>query len=141
VARDSGRISLKPVVVVISRNDDTRAALRRIFREIDWSIRERRSVASFGESVPPAWSGLVLTDYTLGDGTWRDVAEAAEAHSPNTRVIVMSRVADDYMWAEVLNCGAFDLISQQPVDRAEVVRTAAAALRHMHNAGAASAAA
>ena len=47
-------------------------------------------------------------------------------------VIVTARLADDYLWAEVLNEGGFDVLAQ-PFDREEVIRVISAATRRSHN--------
>ncbi len=44
-------------------------------------------------------------------------------------LIVASRLADDRLWAEVLNLGAFDLLLGEPFDREEVLRVTESAWR------------
>ena len=44
------------------------------------------------------------------------------------QLIVTSRTADDYLWAEVLNIGGYDVLPQ-PLERDEVERVVAAARR------------
>jgi len=44
-------------------------------------------------------------------------------------VIVASRLADERLWAEVLNLGGYDLLAK-PFDRDELVRVIAMAARH-----------
>jgi hypothetical protein len=43
--------------------------------------------------------------------------------------VVTSRTADDYLWAEVLNVGGYDVLAQ-PLERDEVERVVASARRH-----------
>ena len=43
-------------------------------------------------------------------------------------VIVTSRLADDRLWAEVLNLGAYDVLAK-PFDRTEAIRAVGAAWR------------
>jgi DNA-binding response OmpR family regulator len=45
---------------------------------------------------------------------------------------VTSRVADDSLWAEVLNLGAYDLL-MKPFDLTEVFRVVSLAWRHWKN--------
>jgi DNA-binding response OmpR family regulator len=45
------------------------------------------------------------------------------------QLVVTSRLADDHLWAEVLNIGGFDVLAR-PLDRDEVERVVASASRH-----------
>ena len=67
------------------------------------------------------------------DGTWKDVfREARDLDNPPAFVVV-SRLADERLWAEVLNLGGFDVLLK-PFVRSEVVRVMGMALRHWENA-------
>ena len=44
-------------------------------------------------------------------------------------LIVTSRLADEYLWAEALNLGAYDMLAK-PFDASEVVRVLGSAWRH-----------
>lgn len=54
----------------------------------------------------------ILTEATLPDGTWLDVLETAGRLSGRMPVIVTDPHADARLWAEVLNRGGFDLLTQ-----------------------------
>jgi FixJ family two-component response regulator len=47
-------------------------------------------------------------------------------------LIVASRLADDHLWAEALNLGAWDVLAK-PFDRREVFRSVKSAWQHWHN--------
>jgi two-component system phosphoglycerate transport system response regulator PgtA len=116
-------------VVVVSHDDQNRAALRRIFGDNGWKIRERRAVSEFRHYLKPQWSGVILTECCLPDGTWRDILTLANAVCPDAKVVVTSRLADEHLWAEVLSRGAFDLLAQ-PLDQTEVLRVGTSAWQH-----------
>lgn len=63
----------------------------------------------------------VLTEASLPDGTWRDVLAHARRAGLGCAVVVTDRLADDRLWIEVLEAGAYDLLAQ-PFDAGEVVR-------------------
>ena len=44
-------------------------------------------------------------------------------------LIVTSRLADEYLWAEALNLGAYDVLAK-PFDASEVIRVLYSAWRH-----------
>ena len=55
---------------------------------------------------------VVLTEAALPDGNWLDVLHAARKHPAGLEVIVTDPHADARFWAEALNLGAYDLVSQ-----------------------------
>jgi len=64
---------------------------------------------------------VVICDGSESDSNWRLlVREMGELASPPA-LIVSSRLADERLWAEVLNLGGYDVLST-PFDRREVLR-------------------
>lgn len=77
---------------------------------------------------------VVVCDSRLGDGAWRKIlnVNGIPSASSSPALIVSSCTADEYLWAEVLNLGGFDVIAK-PFERDElrhVVQSAAATLLH-----------
>jgi hypothetical protein len=71
---------------------------------------------------------VIVCERDLPDGTWKDIlGNTAELTEPPA-LIVTSRLADDYLWAEVLNLGGYDVLAK-PFREPEVKRVLAAALR------------
>lgn len=65
---------------------------------------------------------VVICDESLPDGEWSELmAELASVRLPPI-FIVSARLADERLWAEVLNLGAFDLLTATPFDPEEVIR-------------------
>lgn len=64
---------------------------------------------------------VVLCERDLPDGNWKSVFEQVRdlVHAP--RFIVVSRLADERLWAEVLNLGGYDVLAT-PLIREEVSR-------------------
>lgn len=75
---------------------------------------------------------VVVSERDLPDGNWKDVLEAAAARENPPVVIVTSWLADDYLWAEVLNLGGYDVLAK-PFNREEVQRTVSLAWQHWQN--------
>lgn len=65
-------------------------------------------------------------------GSWKEMLEqtAVMHHSP--LLIVTSRLADERLWAEALNLGAWDVLAK-PFNRTEVIRVVESAWRHWHD--------
>jgi len=54
----------------------------------------------------------VLTEGALPDGNWLDVLHLVRESPREMVVIVTDKQADTRLWAEVLNLGAYDLLTQ-----------------------------
>jgi DNA-binding NtrC family response regulator len=55
---------------------------------------------------------VVLTEAALPDGNWLDVLHLARQSPTELEIIVTDPHADARFWAEALNLGAYDLVSQ-----------------------------
>ena len=70
---------------------------------------------------------LLFVDAELPDGSWQHLVQSVVESGKNCEVIVCSRCGDEQLWAEVLQCGAYDLIPE-PYDEREVARIARSAI-------------
>lgn len=97
-------------VLSISPSESDAVALQRILSHTAWSLEEARTLAEGLEKLAASGASVVVCNYCLPDGTWRDVlAEVAKLpHRPP--LIVASALPDDTLWMEVLDSGAYDLI-------------------------------
>lgn len=66
---------------------------------------------------------LLLCERDQADGCWLDLLKATRSLATFPSVVVWSRLADEHLWAEVLNLGAWDVLVK-PFDREEVLRVA-----------------
>jgi len=64
---------------------------------------------------------IVLCERDLLPGTWKDMLIESALLPDPPLLIVTSRLADDYLWAEALNLGAYDVLAK-PFDEGEVAR-------------------
>ena len=69
----------------------------------------------------PTSYDLLLADAELPDGSWRDLLQLILESKIPSEMIVCSRCGDEELWAEVLQCGAYDLLVE-PFERQEVHR-------------------
>ena len=81
---------------------------------------------------------IILTEAILPDGDWLDALHLAREHVGEIKVIVTDPQADARFWAEVLNLGGYDLLTQ-PFYEPEVRRILynACSCQPCHTAGAA----
>jgi FixJ family two-component response regulator len=72
---------------------------------------------------------VVITEAKLPDGDWRKLKERLNDLHPRTSLVVTSVLADDILWAAVLNEGGFDVLAK-PFCGVELFFTLSAAWRH-----------
>jgi DNA-binding NtrC family response regulator len=100
-----------------------------LFARSPWHTRR---ASCFREALPLICRDLarvVLSEGALHDGSWKDVLELAASRPYPPPLIVTSRLADERLWAEVLNLGGYDVLAQ-PLDRAEALRAIRLAWDH-----------
>jgi DNA-binding response OmpR family regulator len=66
---------------------------------------------------------VLLCERDQPDGCWLDLLDAAKNLTTPPSLVVCSRLADEHLWAEVLNLGGYDVLVK-PFDREEVLRVA-----------------
>ncbi len=118
--------------IVVSPHEGDRAALREIFLDARWTLHEVECFRDALLAVRRRPVQLVVCERELRDGSWRDLLDVLKLLPGTPPLIVTCRLADEYLWAEVLNEGGFDVLAQ-PFDREEVVRVMSAASRRMQN--------
>jgi DNA-binding NtrC family response regulator len=114
------------VLAALPDNDD-RAALRNIFRRSNWSVAFTESYDEASSALVTASFGVSIIEADLGDGRdWKHVLDLTQAMAVPVPVIVTKRLADELLWAEVLNLGGYDVLLK-PFDPTEVYRVVSSA--------------
>ena len=105
-----------PSVLVIAPNE--RSSLQSILQEAECRTfvcaryRDALDLIDF--------ASVVICEDSLPDGSWLDVLRAAQVLRRSPALIVTSRLADNRLWAEVLNLGGYDVLAQ-PLRAQEVI--------------------
>lgn len=117
------------MIVFVSASEDHHRAFRQMAGAIMQPVVGVREVGSAVAAINEHRPQVVVCDTEIsGACSWRDVLQVNRKPA-SFALIVVSRHADDGLWAEVLNLGGFDVLSI-PFQREEVERAIAAALRH-----------
>ena len=111
--------SSAPRVLSISPNEQDHGSLAKMLHPI-WRLRTARTLRSGLKTLAKLRIAVVLCECDLLPGSWRDVLDITAKRSPPPHLIVTSRLADEGLWAEVLNLGGFDVL-EKPY-RSEEVR-------------------
>ena len=94
-----------------------------------WRIHSALSLRSASVFLRAHIVPLVICEHDLMPGTWTQLLDEIRLLSIPPFLIVTSRVADDYLWAEALNMGAYDVLAK-PFDVTEVTRILSSAWLH-----------
>ncbi len=120
--------ALVKTLAILSSGDD-QFRLSEIFRHSKWDlylVQDLRSMHTVLHELAP---GAVISDCSPPDGSWKEVLlELAHVPPVPPPLIVASRLADERLWAEVLNLCGYDLL-MTPFDADEVMRTVSFAWR------------
>jgi DNA-binding NtrC family response regulator len=97
-----------------------------------WSLQTTPNLTSALAAMRQQTVPIVICESELGAASWRELwAQAAQMPDPPF-LIVTSRLADEYLWAEALNLGAYDVLAK-PFHSAEVIRSISQAWLHRSN--------
>jgi len=117
----------RPRILSVSPAFEDHVALRRILDRPQWRLD---TAGSCGEALAYLREGgavVIFCEHSLPDGSWKKVLDQAAANNAPPVVVVTSRLADDRLWAEVLNLGGFDVLAK-PFDDREVRHVLASAV-------------
>ncbi len=120
MARNSG--AGQTILAVFPAGED-RKALDRIFGQTDWRVQFAGSLEEAQAARHGCAVAVVISPTRLPDGhTWQDLLHHLQSVPDPPPLVVVDRLADDRLWAEVLNLGAYDLL-MTPFEAREVLRT------------------
>ena len=114
----SGEVS----ILSVGHLDEDHLRLVNIAVAWEWKVyraltcREAAEILGAKNEIP-----VVLCERELSDGGWKDILRIVEEHENAPLLIVASRLADEALWAEVLNIGGYDVLLT-PYETEEVVR-------------------
>ena len=126
-------INTRVQVLAVSPFEADILALSQILSHSAWEFDNANSVATASNYLLHNSAQVILCERTLPDGDWNDVLNLISGMADPPQLIVTSRDADDHLWAEVLNVGAYDVLVK-PFHPKEVFRTIGLAWRHWMSA-------
>jgi DNA-binding NtrC family response regulator len=115
--------------LLVGAYETDRLLVHDIFHSRKWRLFEARDRRCALECLQNNPVQVVVAESQVADWNWRRILVDLHHFNPVPPLVVTSRTADDYLWAEVLNVGGFDVLAQ-PLDREEVERVIASARRH-----------
>lgn len=119
-------------ILSVSPIEADHATLRCIVGHSKWTLLETDRVSTARELVREHVISVVLCECDLAPGTWIDMLGEIHNLPYPLPLIVTSKLADERLWAEALNLGAWDVLTK-PFDHVEVLRSIRHAWQHRHN--------
>ena len=108
-------------VLAVSLLPADRIRLREILSRGNWKLHEasdcHEALALLRDQSVP----VLLCERDHADGNWEDLLKATARLPAPPNLIVFSRLADESLWAKVLNLGGFDVL-MTPFEPEEVLR-------------------
>jgi DNA-binding NtrC family response regulator len=121
----------KCLALLVTPNDEDHWALIHILRPAGWAVDTARTCAEALRSLAIEPAPVVIVERCLPDGTWKTLLNRLMRMEFPPKLIVTSRLADERLWAEVLNLGGYDVLAQ-PFCATEALRCFNSACRHWH---------
>jgi DNA-binding response OmpR family regulator len=125
---DGGDSENRITVLVVSPNEEDRRSLRAIFGHSNWSLFTTGTVAETLNFLKHHVIPVILCERDLPDGGWKQLLAALVGCDHAPHLVVAARLADERLWAEVLNLGGYDVLLK-PFCSREVFRVLSMAWR------------
>jgi len=131
-ARNAGREPGDQSLLSVTSVAADRAALRDILQGSAWQMTAAANCREAVEELRRDHVSVIVCESALDDGTWKDIlCHISQSLNPPL-LIVTSRLADAYLWSEVLNLGGYDVLATpfRPQEVRYVLTTASLHLAH-----------
>lgn len=107
--------------LLISPLPENHAALGQIFERSNWILHIVDTCDAALTYLRQNHDTVVICERNLHHGDWRFILQELDVLPVRPNLIVTTRLADDDLWAEVLNVGGYDVLAQ-PFEPQEVYR-------------------
>jgi len=119
-SEDTQAVSQRAVnVLLISPFDEDHQHLRGILKHSNWQQHDARTQREAFEFLRENVAPVVICESELPDGAWQDVLSKLGGMRRPPLLVVTSRIADDRLWSEALNLGAYNVLAK-PLNMKEV---------------------
>jgi DNA-binding response OmpR family regulator len=120
-------------LLVVSPDEEDYSSLRDILEQ-DCQLQRASGREEAASALRQHRPRVVICEETFRDGNWRDLLADLQGQAEAPLLIVCSRLADNRLWAEVLNLGGHDVLTK-PFNALEVSRVVRMAARRMSYCG------
>ncbi len=100
-----------PLILVTSRAEDV-AELNELFHDTPWELAQATELKDACAVLKAASVPILLFDRDAPGPDWKTAIKRLIQARKNACVILISGVADQYLWEEVIHNGGFDLLTR-----------------------------
>jgi DNA-binding NtrC family response regulator len=104
-------ISTKVSVLAVSGDAKELKRLQCLFRGSSWGLCTARTLAEAREWLNRNETPIILCDSRLPDGDWKGLFRLTADLDRSPSFIIISRLADERLWSELLNLGGHDVLA------------------------------
>ena len=97
-------------LVLITPDDDLYLSVHNVAKHCGWQLLRARSVEQSLHTLNAFPARLVIYDWTPEDEDWRSAIDRLSARPDHPCILLASRVIDEYLWADLVTHGGFDVI-------------------------------
>jgi DNA-binding response OmpR family regulator len=126
-------LSTVQIILAVFPVGEDHTMLDSIFGHSDWQLQFASSFQEAQAALQSLPVAAVMSQSLFPDGyTWKDLLTEFQSRIHPRPLIVADRLADEALYAEVLNLGGYDLLIK-PFDTREALRTVGLACRGRFN--------
>lgn len=109
-------------LLLITPDDDLYLSVHNAAKRCEWQLERARSVEQSLHTLDTFPARIVIYDWTPQDDDWRFAIDRLSARPHHLCILLASRVIDEYLWAELVTHGGFDVISRS-ADTEQLIRS------------------
>jgi DNA-binding response OmpR family regulator len=98
--------------LLVSPVSEDHEFLGQLFVQHNWKLYGVRTIGSAVALLREKPVPVVITERDLPLGDWKDLLAATQQIAHRPLLVVASRLADEYLWTEVLNLGGHDVLAK-----------------------------
>ncbi|MFN7924508.1 MAG: hypothetical protein U0Q16_30685 [Bryobacteraceae bacterium] len=102
----------QPAVLVVSSDDWTWKQMQRLLAETRCPLRWAKNYQEAAEACIAPSTAVIVSDADLGGHTWRDILALTYAMPRPAYLVVISGLADEKLWLQVLDKGGVNLFAK-----------------------------
>lgn len=110
---------MRAALLTVGLEEEDRQTLARAANGFDCDVIGAGTIQEAIQLLRGRMVSAIVCRRTFPDGGWRDLLDISAVWKPGTKIIVVSRLADNRLWSEVLNLGGYDVLPA-PLDEREV---------------------
>jgi DNA-binding NtrC family response regulator len=123
----------RAALLTVGLEEKDRGTLERAASRFDCDLIAAGTIQAALRLVRGRVAPVIVCQGALPDGDWRDLLNLSAIWKSPVKVIVVSHLADNRLWSEVLNLGGYDLLAA-PLDEREVSYVLGSACRGAYGA-------